>query len=56
MAPSRIGRLTLGIFDAFPAEAGREAHLLGRVAAGSELLAHPPIVERAEVLVAKLPR
>lgn len=56
----RLGPSTFGIFDAFPDEAGREAHLSGRVAAalqekGSELFAHPPSIEKADVLAAKLP-
>ena len=55
MAPS-----TFGIFDAFPDEAGRQAHLSGRVAAAlmakaGELLANPPKIEKIDVLAAKLP-
>jgi hypothetical protein len=51
-----IGR-PFGIFDAFPDEAGRSAHLSGRVAAalgekGAELLAKPPTIERVDVLAA----
>jgi len=57
----RLDRSTFGIFDAFPDEAGRSAHLSGRVAAAlgekaSELLAKPPTIERVDVLAAKLPR
>jgi quinol monooxygenase YgiN len=56
----RLGPSTFGIFDAFPDEAGRQAHLEGRVAAAlmakaSELLAKPPSIEKADVLAAKLP-
>jgi quinol monooxygenase YgiN len=56
----RLGPSTFGIFDAFPDEAGRQAHLSGRVAAAlmakaSELLAEPPVIEKVEVLAAKLP-
>jgi quinol monooxygenase YgiN len=56
----RLGPSTFGIFDAFPDEAGRDAHLSGRVAAAlgqkaPELLAQPPAIERVEVLAAKLP-
>ena len=56
----RLGPSTFGIFDAFPDEAGRQAHLTGRVAAAlmakvSELLAEPPVIEKVEVLAAKLP-
>ena len=56
----RMGPSTFGIFDAFPDEAGRQAHLNGRVAAAlmakaSELLAKPPAIEKVDVLAAKLP-
>ena len=56
----RIGPSTFGIFDAFPDEAGRQAHLSGKVAAAlmakaSELLAKPPVIEKIDVLAAKLP-
>lgn len=56
----RLGPSTFGIFDAFPDEAGRQAHLQGRVAAAlmskaSELLAKPPSIEKVDVLAAKLP-
>jgi quinol monooxygenase YgiN len=54
----RMGPSTFGIFDAFPDEAGRQAHLSGRVAAAlmakaSELLAKPPSIEKVDVLAAK---
>jgi quinol monooxygenase YgiN len=54
----RIGPSTFGIFDTFPDEAGREAHLAGRVAAAlmakaPELLAKAPVIEKADVLAAK---
>ena len=50
---------SFGIFDAFPDESGRQAHLAGRVAAAlgasaAELLAVPPTVEAADVLAWKL--
>lgn len=56
----RMGPSTFGIFDAFPDDAGRQAHLAGRVAAAlkekaSELLAEPPSIENVPVLAAKLP-
>ncbi len=56
----RLGPSTFGIFDAFPDEAGREAHLAGKVAAAlaakaSELFSTPPSLEKADVLAAKLP-
>lgn len=56
----RMGQSTFGIFDAFPSESGRAAHLSGRVAAAlmakaSDLLAQPPGIEKVDVLAAKLP-
>jgi quinol monooxygenase YgiN len=56
----RIGRSTFGIFDAFPNEEGRNAHLTGPIAAAllaraSDLLASPPVIEKVDVLAAKLP-
>ena len=56
----RLGPSTFGIFDAFPDESGRRAHLSGKVAAAlmakaSELLAKPPEIEKVDVLAAKLP-
>lgn len=57
----RLGPSTFGIFDAFPDDAGRQAHLSGRVAAAlmekaGELLSQPPAIEKADVLAVKLPR
>lgn len=56
----RMSPSTFGIFDAFPDESGRAAHLNGRVAAAlmakaSDLLAEPPTIEKVDVLAAKLP-
>ncbi len=56
----RMGPSTFGIFDAFPGEAGRQAHMTGRVAdalraKAGELLAKPPSIEKVDVLAAKLP-
>ncbi|PYK78565.1 MAG: antibiotic biosynthesis monooxygenase [Verrucomicrobia bacterium] len=56
----RFGPTTFGIFDAFPTEEGRQAHLSGKVAAAlmakaSEILAEPPAIEKVDVLAAKLP-
>ena len=56
----RLGPSTFGIFDAFPDEEGRQAHLSGQVAAAlmakaPELLAKPPEIEKVDVLAAKLP-
>jgi quinol monooxygenase YgiN len=57
----RLGPTTFGIFDAFPDEAGRQAHLTGKVAAAlmakaGELFAKPPSIEHVDILAAKLPR
>ncbi len=56
----RFGPSTFAIFDAFPDEQGRQAHLAGRVAAAlmasaPELLVEPPSIEMVDVLEAKLP-
>ena len=56
----RTGPRSFAIVDAFPDEAGRQAHLDGPVAAAllgraGELLAAPPAIERADVLAARLP-
>ncbi|WP_144137506.1 putative quinol monooxygenase [Paraburkholderia sp. BCC1884] len=56
----KMGPSTYGIFDAFPDEAGRDAHLNGKVAAAlmakaGELLASPPEIHKVDVLAAKLP-
>lgn len=56
----RLGPSTFAIFDAFPDDSGRQAHLAGRVAAAlmsqaSELLSEPPAIEKIDVLAAKLP-
>jgi len=56
----KMGETTFAIFDAFPDEAGRQAHLSGKVAAAlmataPELLAQPPTIEKVDVLAAKLP-
>lgn len=55
-APSRFG-----IFDVFENEAGRDAHLNGKVAAAlfakaPDLFASPPNVGKPELLAAKLPK
>lgn len=55
----QLGPSTFGIFDAFPNEAGRQAHLSGRVAAAlmaraSELFSKPPAIEKVDVLASKL--
>jgi RNA polymerase sigma factor (sigma-70 family) len=56
----RLGSTRFAIFDAFPNEQGREAHLAGAVAAAltkraPELLANAPSVETVDVLADKLP-
>src|SRR3954462_9677165 len=56
----RLGPGTFGIFDAFPDEAGRQAHLSGDVASAlndraPELLAESPTIERVDILAGKLP-
>ena len=57
----RLGPSTFGVFDAFDDEAGRQAHLEGPIAKAlmanaPALLATPPVIERIEVLGAKLPK
>lgn len=56
----RLGPTTFGIFDAFPDDAGRQAHLSGKVAAAlmekaGDLFSEPPAIEKVDVLAAKLP-
>jgi quinol monooxygenase YgiN len=55
----RLGPTTFAIFDAFRDEAGRKAHLDGPIARAlmaraPSLLATPPVIERVDVLGAKL--
>jgi|SRR5260370_14189198 quinol monooxygenase YgiN len=57
----RLGPTTFGIFDAFKDEAGRQSHLNGPIAKAlmeqaPKLLAAPPVIERVNVLGAKLPK
>lgn len=56
----RLSPTTFGIFDTFLNEAGRDAHLAGKVAAAlmakaPDLLEHPPVIEKIDVLAVKLP-
>jgi quinol monooxygenase YgiN len=56
----RFGRSEYGIFDVFPDDAGRDAHLSGAVAKAlmdraDELLAEPPRIQKLDVLAYKLP-
>jgi quinol monooxygenase YgiN len=57
----KLGPSTFGIFDAFPNDAGRQAHLAGPIAAAlmakaSELLSKPPQIEQVDLLAVKLPK
>jgi quinol monooxygenase YgiN len=56
----RVGPSMFGIFDTFPDEDGRRAHLSEPIAAAlmakaSELLLTAPAIEKVEVRAAKLP-
>ena len=56
----RFGPSTFAIFDAFADETGRQAHLAGPIAQAlmaeaPNPLASPPVIERVDVLGAKLP-
>jgi quinol monooxygenase YgiN len=55
----RLGPTVFGIYDTFPDDQGREAHLAGQVAAAlmqkaPELLASPPVIQKIDILAAKL--
>jgi quinol monooxygenase YgiN len=57
----RMSKNEFGIFDAFPDDTGRKAHLNGPIAAAlmakaGELLAQPPKIEQVDVLASKLAR
>lgn len=57
----KTGPSSYGIFDAFPDDSARRAHLAGGVAAAlmtraADLLAAPPRIERVDTLASKLPR
>ena len=50
---------TYGIFDVFADDAGRDAHLSGQIAAAlmanaETLLSQPPVIEKIDLLAAKL--
>ena len=56
----RFGPSSFGIFDAFPNDTGRQAHLTGPVATAlmaqaADLLASPPAIESVDALASKLP-
>jgi quinol monooxygenase YgiN len=55
----RLSQNEFGIFDAFPDDIGRSAHLSGPIAAAlmakaDELLAEPPRIDKVDLLAAKL--
>ena len=55
----RFGPTEFGIFDAFPDEKGRKAHLNGPIAAAlmkraGELLSEPPKIENVDLLASKV--
>lgn len=54
----RFGPSTFGIFDAFPDDEARDAHLNGRVASAlsekAEWLAEAPKIEKLDVLAGKV--
>jgi len=56
----RLGPSTFGIFDAFPDEDQRLTHFseetLARMQQADELLAQPRIMEKVDILAAKLPK
>lgn len=54
----QLGPSTFGIFDTFPDDTGRQAHLNGPIAAAlmanaKELLASDPVIEMVDILAAK---
>lgn len=55
----RLGPSSFGIFDVFPDDAGRDAHLSGRVAVAlgenTGTLFSEPTIEKLDVLASKLP-
>ena len=56
----KLGPTSYGIFDTFPTNQEREAHLSGAVAnalkeRASELLSKQPTIERMDILASKLP-
>ena len=56
----KLGPDKFGIFDTFPDEFGRNAHLSGEIAKAlfakaDELLAEPPTIEQPEILAVKTP-
>lgn len=56
----RFGPATFGVFDVFPGDAGRQAHLAGKVAQAlmaraDELFVAHPTITKVDVLASKLP-
>src|SRR5262245_37771920 len=56
----RLSESTFGIFDVFPTDAGRDAHLNGKVAAAlmaqaPDLFSDAPNIQQIDVLASKLP-
>lgn len=56
----RLGPTTFGVFDTFPDDSGRQAHLSGQVAAAlmdsvGEIIDEPTI-EQVDLIAAKLPQ
>jgi quinol monooxygenase YgiN len=56
----QFGPSSFGIFDAFPDDSGRKAHLAGPIAAAlmakaGDLLSSPPKIENVDVLASKVP-
>ena len=56
----RLSATTFGIFDTFPDNSGRDAHLNGQLAAAlmakaADLFSKPPQIEKIDILSAKLP-
>jgi quinol monooxygenase YgiN len=56
----RLNPSTFVIFDTFPNEEGRQAHLTGKVAKAleeraSELFSKPPTIEKLDIIAVKMP-
>ena len=56
----RLGTSSFGIFDSFPGNDARQAHLNGPIAAAlmakaGELLTEPPSIEMVDILAVKVP-
>ena len=56
----QLGKSQFAIFDVFPDDSGRDAHLSGRVAEAlmaqaDELLARSPDIQKVDVIASKMP-